>query len=83
MYSCDGIKDCLNDNSDETFCVCDEDHNEKNNSMELQTRQNVSQCTRNYFMNMKGACIKYDFKLTNNENKFQTKVEMKKVDIFM
>ena len=39
--------------------------------MKLKIRQNVRHCTQNYFMNMKRTCIKYDFILTMNENKFQ------------
>ena len=82
-YTCDGIRDCPNDNSDETFCVCDEEHYEGNTCMELQKRQNVTHCSHNHFMNMKGACIKYDFKLTNNENMFQTISEMKNENTFV
>ena len=35
IFTCDGIKDCPNDNSDEKLCVCGEEHNEKNNCLKL------------------------------------------------
>ena len=73
--TCDGIKDCPNDSSDEQLCICDKDFffkTKKNNiCSKLKTRQNVHQCTPNYYMEVKGTCKKYDFKMVTSEHAFQ------------
>ena len=78
-YTCDGINDCPYDDSDEKFCICEERHyhQEQNNCMRLQIRQNVTHCIHNYFMNMTGTCLKFDFKLTMNENEFKAMLVVK------
>ena len=84
MYTCDGIQDCPNDDSDEMFCFCEDEFNgaEENNCMKLKTRHNVTHCTHNYFMNKKGTCIKYNFKLRTIENKLDVISTMKNEKTF-
>ena len=68
-HTCDGVTDCPNDNSDEQFCICNNrSFNMKkiNFCMQLLSRQNRTQCTSNYFMDITGICKKFEFIKTIN-----------------
>ena len=84
-YTCDGIDDCPNDNSDENMCVCDEEHYSKNKNnmcIKMQRTNNNTYCTHNYFMDITGSCKKYIFNMIMIENKYQ-KIENKNMKTFL
>ena len=73
--TCDGIKDCPNDSSDEQSCICKKEFffkTMKNNiCMKLQTTKNANHCTPNYYMEVNGTCKKYDLKIRPEQYVFQ------------
>ena len=81
IYICDGIKDCPNDNSDEYFCTCNSENistKKDNFCMKLLTKQNRTQCTSNYFMEVTGICKKYEFKKVIHTNELKQQRTLKK-----
>ena len=89
LYSntCDGTKDCPNDNSDEQSCICDNDFffktKENNICMKLKTSKIVNHCIPNYYMGAKGTCKKYDLKMMREQHVFQALQPKKCVKNFL
>ena len=51
--------------------------------MKLKTRKIVNHCTPNYYMEAKGACKKYDFKMMTEQHVFQALQPKKRVNNFL
>ena len=76
-YMCDEHKDCPNDNTDEYFCMCNKDmYNMKKSILckKLKSRQNISKCTPNYYMDTKGIRNKIIFNPLLNDTKMETSI---------
>ena len=70
-YTCDGIKDCPNDNSDELSCICEKEYfDSKHRSLCMQIKSvlKIPYCTSKYYVDLKGICKKYDFKKVGSES---------------
>ena len=58
-YICDGIVDCLNDRSDEEYCVCNE-ITETKMCKAVKKIKHFMMCSSTHYMTKLGQCLKYE-----------------------